>query len=71
MHKQGFKIGSSVISWKQGRLFLMILTQGAHQRGFKKLVVNLIMTSTSNTESWHDEKKMAKYVDNFKHRWAS
>ena len=26
MHKQRFKIGSSVISWKQGRLFLMILT---------------------------------------------
>ena len=27
MHKQRFKIGSSIISWKQGRLFLMILTE--------------------------------------------
>ena len=26
MHKQTFKIGSSVISWKWGTLFLMILT---------------------------------------------
>ena len=28
MHKQRFKIGSSVIGWTQGRLFLMILTDG-------------------------------------------
>ena len=27
MHKQRFKIGYSVISWKQGRFFLMILTR--------------------------------------------
>ena len=54
MHKQRFKIGSSVISWKRGRLFLMILTVW-------KIVFHSILEIFHFIPFWHLPYSITKF----------